>query len=56
MKKDNKNFKVTARINEIQQEYLNKLIEESKAKTPSAAIQYLINMAIIRGSNAKKKL
>ncbi|WP_210450870.1 hypothetical protein [Pantoea ananatis] len=46
--KENKESKITARISETQNQFIKKLIDEGKAKTPSAAIQYLINMAMIK--------
>ncbi|WP_200874788.1 hypothetical protein [Mangrovibacter sp. MFB070] len=49
MNKDSKDHKVTARINDAQNGFIEKLIQENKAKTPAGAIQYLINMAMIRG-------
>ncbi|MHA1054663.1 hypothetical protein [Enterobacter mori] len=40
---------ITVRITQDQQAYIDKLISEGKAKTNAAAIQYLINMGMIRG-------
>ncbi|POE40246.1 hypothetical protein [Pectobacterium odoriferum] len=47
--KENKDFKVTSRINELQNSILQKLITDGKAKTPASAIQYLINLYAIKG-------
>lgn len=46
--KENKESKITARITDTQHSYIQRLIDEGKAKSPSAAIQYLINMAMIK--------
>ncbi len=43
MKKENKVKMVGVRLTETQAGLLDKLISTGKAKTPSSAIQYLIN-------------
>lgn len=49
MKKEKKDYKISVRLNQTQSDVLKKLIEEGTCKTDSAAIQYIINMAIIKG-------
>ncbi|WP_185874207.1 hypothetical protein [Enterobacter asburiae] len=46
--KENKTRGVGVRLNETQEAYLQKIITDGKAKTISSAIQYLINMSIIK--------
>lgn len=47
--KTNKTRGVGVRLNEQQESYLIKLINDGKAKTVSGAIQYLINLQLIKG-------
>lgn len=47
MEKNNKTQGVGVRLNENQKEALQLLVDSGKAKTISAAIQYLINQYII---------
>lgn len=47
MEKNNKTQGVGVRLNENQKEALQQLVGSGKAKTISAAIQYLINQYII---------
>lgn len=47
--KINKDHKVSVRITEAQNTLIEKLIENGTCKTPSAAVQHIINMAIIKG-------
>ncbi|MHA3670153.1 hypothetical protein ACX1IQ_16700 [Yersinia enterocolitica] len=49
MKDENKSRMVGVRISDRQNEYLEKLISEGKAKNKSAAIQFIINERIIFG-------
>lgn len=41
--KENKSISIGVRLNELQVDVLDKLIEEGICKTRSAAVQYLIN-------------
>lgn len=47
--KENKTRGVGVRLNGTQEAFLQKLISEGKAKSVSSAIQYLINLSIIKG-------
>jgi|GEM_PF-2599458 len=47
MKKQIKTNTLTVRITDDQQKYIDKLIEQGKAKTNAAAIQYLINKSML---------
>lgn len=47
--KENKTCGVGVRLNGTQEAFLQKLISEGKAKSVSNAIQYLINLSIIKG-------
>lgn len=42
-----KEYKITARINEVQQKAIDKLIAEGKAKTTAEAVQYIINKFVM---------
>lgn len=42
-----KEFKVTARINEVQHNAIAKLIAEGKAKNANEAVQYIINKFVM---------
>ncbi|EPY3962324.1 hypothetical protein ACXDGR_000152 [Klebsiella pneumoniae] len=44
--KDIKSKTITVRVTNEQQEYINNIIDNGKAKTNAAAIQYLINKDI----------
>ncbi|EFT2974682.1 TPA: hypothetical protein ACN6Y1_003049 [Escherichia albertii] len=46
---DKKQNMVGVKLNDLQVQLLDKLIETGKAKTRSAAIQYLINEKAIKG-------
>lgn len=47
--KENKAERVTVRLNDTQYKMIQKLIDDGTCKTPSAAMQHIINMAIIKG-------
>ncbi|MEQ9995621.1 hypothetical protein [Pectobacterium versatile] len=47
--KENKKNVATVRYTDSQKKALDKLIAAGKAKTPAAAIQYLINIYMIEG-------
>lgn len=47
--KENTTCGVGVRLNGTQEAFLQKLISEGKAKSVSNAIQYLINLSIIKG-------
>ncbi|EPJ5332947.1 TPA: hypothetical protein ACJJXW_001537 [Enterobacter cloacae] len=47
--KEQKTRGVGVRLNETQEAHLQKLISDGKAKTISSAIQYLINLSMIKG-------
>lgn len=46
--KENKTRGVGVRLNETQEAYLQKLISDGKCRTISSAIQYLINISMIK--------
>lgn len=48
--KENKTVSVGVRLSQSQNELLLKIVSEGKAKNVSAAIQYLINLYIIKDS------
>ncbi|MCO4162984.1 hypothetical protein K8D15_07250 [Citrobacter youngae] len=41
--KEQKEYKITVRLNETQHNVLQKIIDEGKAKSISTALQYLLN-------------
>ncbi len=47
--KENKEYKVSARLNELQHNVLQSIIDEGKAKSMSTALQYLLNQQVILG-------
>lgn len=47
--KETKKNPISTKLNDRQVDLLDRLISEGKVKTRAGAIQYLINMAIIRG-------
>ncbi|HEF0074904.1 TPA: hypothetical protein R8G76_000119 [Citrobacter youngae] len=47
--KENKEYKITVRLNELQHGVLQDVINEGKAKTVSSALQYLLNQKVILG-------
>ncbi|MEN3752518.1 hypothetical protein ABC733_06735 [Mangrovibacter sp. SLW1] len=51
MKKDNKSISVGVRLTPTQAAVLQKMVDAGKAKTISAAIQYLINVQGIQGND-----
>lgn len=48
--KENKEYKITVRLNETQYSILQKIIDDGKAKNQSTALQYLLNTLAIKGS------
>ncbi|GAB6015532.1 MAG: hypothetical protein Lm2023SU_18900 [Serratia ureilytica] len=51
--KEKKNTSFGIRLNDRQVEVLDDLINDGKAKTRSAAVQYIINQYIILGGDKK---
>ncbi|MGC1055620.1 hypothetical protein WKH49_02455 [Pantoea agglomerans] len=47
--KENKEHRVTVRISDAQNKLIEKLIADGTCKTPSAAVQYILNIAILKG-------
>ncbi|TWD33395.1 hypothetical protein [Pantoea sp. SJZ147] len=48
--KEKKDRAIGLRITESQERFLQKLIQDGKAKNVSAAIQYLIALAMVKGA------
>lgn len=48
-----KNKQINVRLNEMQMQYLQQIVDAGKAKTQSGALVYLINQYAILGGNKK---